>query len=601
MEEIEINAGSDSVGSGPSEANGLLTSGAGYTLSGFDYLWGLTLSIITFLVYSFHAGVLEFFRHTEADRTLIAWEMVKTGDYLVPRILGDVILTKPPLFYWWSAFFIALIGEPTEFAARLGSLVSASVFVLVQFWFLLKAGATRLLATVGAVMLASGVGFFMLAGVAEIDMTFALVCSLAFYFTYFAILEESITKTLLAHFFAGLAFLAKGPPAICIFMAGALLFTIYRVITAIRDKRFRLLWRLILLGAGGSIVLWSMVMGWLVPVSHEVGWNYIVQQFNIEVVQRITEPGKSTRGYGYYLGSIITDCLPWCPIMFLGLILPFFSRHLCIYRSLFSNDNYRNLFVYSFAHILPGFVMMSVSAIKTNRYFFPYYGLLVTLTCLCLVNCYRANVAWRINWLIILLAIPVAIMGLCLPVFIYTHPYSLPGVSDVSMGVLSFLVGIIALLMVYFAKRNDLSRVFFTLVLLVVCARIGMVEVYAPWRNSIKSVKPIVAQIGRLVPAGAPIYSVRMFERWISYYLVRSGRTVIQDSTARFSNFQCQNGKIYLFYSKEDDYLLVKRIAGFLEGDNDKSKLLATFHVNGNEILLLEIDAQAFCETSIPS
>jgi 4-amino-4-deoxy-L-arabinose transferase len=63
---------------------------------------------------------------SEARYAEVAREMVSTGDWLVPHLLGTPHLTKPPLGYWLTAIPIQLFGT-AEWAARL----SAGIFFLL--------------------------------------------------------------------------------------------------------------------------------------------------------------------------------------------------------------------------------------------------------------------------------------------------------------------------------------------------------------------------------------------------------------------------------------------------------------------------------------
>ncbi|MCC6679981.1 MAG: glycosyltransferase family 39 protein [Phycisphaeraceae bacterium] len=60
-------------------------------------------------------------RYAEASR-----EMLESGDWLVPRLLGRPHLTKPPLIYWLQAASMKWLGE-NELAARLPSAVAGSL------------------------------------------------------------------------------------------------------------------------------------------------------------------------------------------------------------------------------------------------------------------------------------------------------------------------------------------------------------------------------------------------------------------------------------------------------------------------------------------
>jgi 4-amino-4-deoxy-L-arabinose transferase-like glycosyltransferase len=68
----------------------------------------------------------------------IAWEMLHSHHWLIPRLDNLPYFDKPPLFYWLSAAAMALFGT-NEFAARLPSLLgatlaAASLYGLARRW-----------------------------------------------------------------------------------------------------------------------------------------------------------------------------------------------------------------------------------------------------------------------------------------------------------------------------------------------------------------------------------------------------------------------------------------------------------------------------------
>ncbi len=63
----------------------------------------------------------------------LSLEMMRSGDWITPRLNGLLYFEKPPLQYWVSAIFFHLLG-PTEFAARLyPALAGFLTFLLVGF------------------------------------------------------------------------------------------------------------------------------------------------------------------------------------------------------------------------------------------------------------------------------------------------------------------------------------------------------------------------------------------------------------------------------------------------------------------------------------
>jgi hypothetical protein len=68
----------------------------------------------------------------------VAWEMVRSGDWLTPTLNGLPYFHKPPLFYWITAASLSLFGN-IEWAARLascfGAMLSAgAAYLLIRRW-----------------------------------------------------------------------------------------------------------------------------------------------------------------------------------------------------------------------------------------------------------------------------------------------------------------------------------------------------------------------------------------------------------------------------------------------------------------------------------
>src|SRR3989339_883827 len=74
----------------------------------------------------------------------IAREMIRSGDWVVPRLNGEVFIDKPPLLFWLIAFPSSLYGSVTPLIARLPSAISAWIGILVLFlWSKRVNGTTR--------------------------------------------------------------------------------------------------------------------------------------------------------------------------------------------------------------------------------------------------------------------------------------------------------------------------------------------------------------------------------------------------------------------------------------------------------------------------
>ena len=62
----------------------------------------------------------------------VAWEMLRSGNWLMPTLDGMPFLHKPPLFYWLTAFSLQAFG-PNEWAARGASMLAAASTIAILY------------------------------------------------------------------------------------------------------------------------------------------------------------------------------------------------------------------------------------------------------------------------------------------------------------------------------------------------------------------------------------------------------------------------------------------------------------------------------------
>ncbi|HJR52184.1 MAG TPA: glycosyltransferase family 39 protein [Gemmatimonadota bacterium] len=90
------------------------------------------LAILAAVVLFWQLGAYGLWESTEARYAEIAARMVRSGDWLTPRLNGIAHFDKPPLAYWASAASMALLGID-ELAARLPLALASMAALLVVY------------------------------------------------------------------------------------------------------------------------------------------------------------------------------------------------------------------------------------------------------------------------------------------------------------------------------------------------------------------------------------------------------------------------------------------------------------------------------------
>ena len=67
---------------------------------------------------------LREFQGEEGRRVIVAENMLKSGDWIVPHVEGAVYLKKPPFYNWLLAGIFYITGIISETTARLSSVIT---------------------------------------------------------------------------------------------------------------------------------------------------------------------------------------------------------------------------------------------------------------------------------------------------------------------------------------------------------------------------------------------------------------------------------------------------------------------------------------------
>jgi len=119
-------------------------------------------------------GIMVFI-DDEAIRSLVAQEMLWSGNYLAPTMHGDAYLNKPPLWNWILAISFLLHGEASEWAARLPTVVGLLGFAATTYYFSRKHFPRYLAGLHALTVITCGRMLFWDSMLALIDVTFSWV------------------------------------------------------------------------------------------------------------------------------------------------------------------------------------------------------------------------------------------------------------------------------------------------------------------------------------------------------------------------------------------------------------------------------------------
>lgn len=335
----------------------------------------IVLLCVSFAAVFYGLGIGDVREDNEGQRAAPPATMLRTGDYVIPRLNGEPYLVKPPLLYWAIAGVYAVAGV-SEFTARVPTAL-CGVALIVSMYLLARNAAGERAARWGALALLASPYAFQRMRFAELDIPLTLATFLAIALARNATLSDNKAQRIRTCFLSGIAFgaavMLKGPVPFLFFWAG-LVATLVTSSPQLRDAMrigirvsvaafvLELLLKVVvvrllpahakLVGAPIALVIvmlvWSflalrysgvsrarigvwlgaMLIGmllalpWGLAVLGTMGWDNIRAMLNNQVVERTYVASEINSGAPwYFLVMIVPMLAPW------GFLLPFqFSK-----------------------------------------------------------------------------------------------------------------------------------------------------------------------------------------------------------------------------------------------------------------------------------
>lgn len=323
------------------------------------------LVVLCAVVFFYGLGSLPFIGPDEPRYAEVAREMHRSGDWITPRLGGIKWFEKPALTYWLSAIGYKLFGE-TEFAARFGIAIVASIGVLLLYFFGKRIRSARFGYLSAAALATCGLwpGF---ARGATFDLPLSVAMGLAlFSFFIWESREEKKGKNRLWWIFCfalGLAVLAKG--LIGIVLPAAIIGS-YLLLTG----RLKVILNPKLLLLGTTIFLVTAAT-WYAPIIARHGREFVNEFFIGHHFQRyLSNKYKHPQPIYFFPLVVFFGSFPWSLVFLASAWQALKNR-----RELF-NDRLR---LFSWLWVLWPILFFSFSGSKLPGYILPLFPALALL------------------------------------------------------------------------------------------------------------------------------------------------------------------------------------------------------------------------------
>ena len=486
----------------------------------------------------------------ESRRVEIAREMVEGGDWLIPHLNNQVILTKPPLYYWSVALASGKTGV-TEFTSRVPSAIAGIGTIIFTFLIgsLLFNPSTGFFA--GLILLTTNI-FYLQARYAELDtmLTFFTTGAIYYFIRGYQKPEKLTSSSILFFLFLGLGTMTKGPFAFTVPLIPIILWLLRnRKLHFLKNKKF----------LGSIIVFFLVLLPWCLAIIIErPQFASIVLR---ETLAKYTTGYAHARPFFYYFEKFWKLFFPW------SLLLPFS----CLLIFTNSLKEKRKEFIFLLLWLLANFLFFSISKSKRGFYLLPLtpcVALLVAATWNPLINTIKTYLPSKRRLMtslsLILGTVLIAIPFLMKKPFISTIPDThFPEGDSFALFAGLILLSIVAVnLLTAYKKRNG---IYLSALILILLGFQTLYQHYSiPFINRTESAKDFYLKAAQLIKSDEEIGYYGKYENYaLIFYTTRyttflgdeekvrsfmktPARRFIITSTKRYPYFEDQNWKTVL-------------------------------------------------------
>jgi 4-amino-4-deoxy-L-arabinose transferase-like glycosyltransferase len=243
-------------------------------------------------------------RGEEPTRAQIAFALIESGDWIVPRVYGEVFHSRPPLQNWLIAASSMVLGSRDAWAVRLPSALAMLGTTLLIYGYA-RTRMSRGGAFAAACAFATFGEMFTTGAQAETDMVFTALLSGALLLWHWGQLREwpAWRSWTAGYVLVALAMLCKGPQPPVYFGAATVS---YLLITG--------QWRRVFSVAhiAGLLAGAAVLFGWLLPCADMTSWPE---------TKMILISDSAARLLGWTTFDVVTHLVQF-PLEFLGCTLP---------------------------------------------------------------------------------------------------------------------------------------------------------------------------------------------------------------------------------------------------------------------------------------
>jgi 4-amino-4-deoxy-L-arabinose transferase-like glycosyltransferase len=277
---------------------------------------GSLLVLLCLALFFYGLSGIELWR-TENLRARIAQEMMAAGDWIVPRLYGEPLFTKPPGMYIAVVLCSLPFGEVTELSARLPSALGATAAVLLFYWYV-RRQLGRLAGLVAAIILPMSALWLDKAPSAEIDALQVAWVLASIVFFLRATEDETQPARCFGWWLAALLCVAGG---VLTKWTGPEFF--YGMAIPFLWWRGRLRWLWSWQHLTSAALAATICLGWVAAAVWLEGWSTFWNTFEREAFSRLV-PGYSERPYPFlgvlmHPGKLFVTSLPWSALALVAL------------------------------------------------------------------------------------------------------------------------------------------------------------------------------------------------------------------------------------------------------------------------------------------